>query len=77
MGSFLISIWRREQDSNLREPCDPTRFPSVLLKPLGHLSNSLDFTINHAVILPPIVLTFYPACAIIKGYEFSPLINLY
>jgi hypothetical protein len=33
--------WRREQDSNLRLPCDNTRFPSVRLQPLGHLSVSL------------------------------------
>jgi hypothetical protein len=31
--------WRREQDLNLRESCDSTRFPSVRLKPLGHLSS--------------------------------------
>lgn len=29
--------WRRGQDSNLRGLA-PTRFPSVRLKPLGHLS---------------------------------------
>jgi hypothetical protein len=27
------------RDSNSREPCDPTRFPGVRLKPLGHPSN--------------------------------------
>jgi hypothetical protein len=31
-------IFRRERDSNPRDGCPPTRFPSVLLQPLGHLS---------------------------------------
>ncbi len=30
--------WRRERDSNPRKACAFTRFPSVLLQPLGHLS---------------------------------------
>ena len=30
--------WRREGDSNPRGSCPPIRFPSVRLKPLGHLS---------------------------------------
>ena len=31
--------WRRGRDSNPRYSFPYTRFPSVLLKPLGHLSN--------------------------------------
>ena len=31
-------IWRREWDSNPRDPCEPTRVPGVRLQPLGHLS---------------------------------------
>lgn len=30
--------WRRDWDSNPGYRCQYTRFPSVLLKPLGHLS---------------------------------------
>ena len=33
-----INYWRREWDSNPRYACTHTRFPSVRLKPLGHLS---------------------------------------
>ena len=32
------SSWRREWDSNPRYSFPHTRFPSVRLKPLGHLS---------------------------------------
>jgi hypothetical protein len=35
--SFIIN-WRREWDSNPRYSLKYTRFPSVRLKPLGHLS---------------------------------------
>ncbi len=38
MASFK---YRRERDSNPRYGYPHTRFPSVLLKPLGHLSKSL------------------------------------
>ena len=31
--------WRRERDSNPRDGCPPTRFPSVRLRPLGHPSS--------------------------------------
>src|ERR1700735_3870165 len=34
----VIQIWRRGWDSNPRLSFPNTRFPSVLLKPLGHLS---------------------------------------
>src|SRR5687768_10485930 len=34
----LTPYWRRGRDSNPRCRCRHTRFPSVLLKPLGHLS---------------------------------------
>src|SRR3990172_6809500 len=34
----LFFLWRREGDSNPRYPLRYTRFPGVLLKPLGHLS---------------------------------------
>ena len=33
-------LWRREWDSNPRYACAQTRFPSVRLQPLGHLSNA-------------------------------------
>lgn len=37
--SSLQKIWRRERDSNPRYGFRPyTRFPVVLLQPLGHLS---------------------------------------
>ena len=35
---YFNRIWRREWDSNPRLSFPNTRFPSVLLKPLGHLS---------------------------------------
>src|SRR5712675_2344570 len=35
---WLRSRWRREWDSNPRYGFPHTRFPSVRLKPLGHLS---------------------------------------
>ena len=38
--------WRREQDSNLRYHRWHTRFPSVRLQPLGHLSITTDFNRN-------------------------------
>ena len=34
------SFWRREWDSNPRYGFPHTRFPSVRLKPLGHLSGA-------------------------------------
>gem|GEM_PF-5282851 len=34
--------WRRERDSNPRYSCLHTRFPSVLFKPLRHLSKLRD-----------------------------------
>ena len=36
------SPWRRGRDSNPRYSYPYTRFPSVLLKPLGHLSGTLE-----------------------------------
>ena len=33
-----LRMWRRERDSNPRYGCPHTRFPSVRLRPLGHLS---------------------------------------
>jgi hypothetical protein len=36
-------IWRREWDSNPRYAFTHTRFPSVRLKPLGHLSGASAF----------------------------------
>ncbi|CCB64056.1 protein of unknown function [Hyphomicrobium sp. MC1] len=38
MGCSGTSNWRREWDSNPRDPCEPTRVPGVRLQPLGHLS---------------------------------------
>src|SRR4026208_258470 len=37
-GRARTSIWRREWDSNPRYGFPYTRFPSVRLQPLGHLS---------------------------------------
>jgi hypothetical protein len=34
----VLWLWRREWDSNPRYGFPHTRFPSVRLKPLGHLS---------------------------------------
>ena len=36
--TFTVCIWRRERDSNPRYSFPYTRFPGVLLQPLGHLS---------------------------------------
>ncbi len=36
----LVDFWRREWDSNPRYAFTHTRFPSVRLKPLGHLSGT-------------------------------------
>ena len=38
MSIEYFIVWRRERDSNPRYGHPHTRFPSVLLKPLGHLS---------------------------------------
>ncbi|CCD99583.1 hypothetical protein BRAS3809_2780020 [Bradyrhizobium sp. STM 3809] len=38
MGTAGMRCWRREWDSNPRYGFPHTRFPSVRLKPLGHLS---------------------------------------
>ena len=35
---YYPHLWRREWDSNPRYDCSYTHFPSVRLKPLGHLS---------------------------------------
>src|SRR5437016_13285990 len=45
----VSSLKRREWDSNPRWSYPHTRFPSVLLKPLGHLSDgySLSFAALH------------------------------
>src|SRR5690606_17965050 len=37
---FIKLFWRRGRDSNPRYDCSHTRFPSVLLQPLGHLSST-------------------------------------
>ena len=43
--------WRRERDSNPRGGvCPPTRFPIVLLRPLGHLSVSSHPKISYLLI---------------------------
>src|ERR1039458_6154985 len=36
--SKLFKTWRRDRDSNPGYPFEYTRFPSVRLQPLGHLS---------------------------------------
>ena len=38
IDEFWIKKWRRERDSNPRYSFPYTRFPGVLLQPLGHLS---------------------------------------
>lgn len=38
LKKLLILTWRKRQDLNLRGPFDPTHFPGVRLKPLGHSS---------------------------------------
>ena len=43
---FAILWWRREWDSNPRYGCPYTRFPSVRLQPLGHLSAVLRASLN-------------------------------
>src|SRR2546428_13659235 len=42
----VSSLKRREWDSNPRWSYPHTRFPSVLLKPLGHLSRTCDCNIG-------------------------------
>ena len=44
--------WRRERDSNPRYGSPYTRFPSVLLQPLGHLSVSLESAVYRLVAEP-------------------------
>jgi hypothetical protein len=41
MKIWRLNGWRREWDSNPRYGFPHTRFPSVRLKPLGHLSGGL------------------------------------
>jgi hypothetical protein len=41
LPKYFNTIWRREWDSNPRYGFPHTRFPSVRLKPLGHLSGCL------------------------------------
>src|SRR4029078_3794174 len=38
--------WRRGRDSNPRYPCEYTRFPSVPVRPLRHLSNDFGLQIS-------------------------------
>ncbi len=45
-------VWRRERDSNPRYGFPYTRFPSVLLQPLGHLSVYLESTVYRLVAEP-------------------------
>jgi hypothetical protein len=45
-----VFLWRREQDSNLRYHCWHTRFPSVRLQPLGHLSKLLSYSSKDCLI---------------------------
>src|SRR5438034_8874391 len=53
----VASLKRREWDSNPRWSYPHTRFPSVLLKPLGHLSDgsyflTATFRLYHRFLLP-------------------------
>src|SRR6267154_4763892 len=41
LSAISMTCWRREWDSNPRYGFPHTRFPSVRLKPLGHLSGCL------------------------------------
>ena len=40
------AVWRRDRDSNPGYPFEYTRFPSVRLKPLGHLSRGWSDCLN-------------------------------
>jgi hypothetical protein len=42
-----VRSWRRERDSNPRYAFTHTRFPSVRLKPLGHLSRTPPVNTRH------------------------------
>src|SRR4030088_2992151 len=44
LSVISVTCWRREWDSNPRYGFPHTRFPSVRLKPLGHLSMRLLMT---------------------------------
>src|ERR1700728_351576 len=43
-----MNVWRRGWDSNPRLSFPNTRFPSVLLKPLGHLSVSIAIRLAYS-----------------------------
>ena len=46
---LMKKLWRREWDSNPRYAFTHTRFPSVRLKPLGHLSSAFGLLTRHLV----------------------------
>ena len=47
LGTSIHDIWRRERDSNPRNSFLFTRFPSVRLQPLGHLSINQVMFLKH------------------------------
>lgn len=46
LESYYFIFWRKREDSNLRNGCPLTRFPSVRLQPLGHTSSVPDYIIK-------------------------------
>ncbi len=61
--------WRRERDSNPRDGCPPTRFPSVRLQPLGHLSGGAQSnTVYQYLKLLPQFRQNTKLAAIAQGY---------
>ena len=70
-----VSFWRREQDSNLRYDCSHTRFPSVRLQPLGHLSILLIVQAWSRSATPPVgrIVIAYPRHGLANRHrQFSP-----
>ena len=60
LQDFFI-LWRKREDSNLRDACAPTRFRVVRLQPLGHAS-ATNFNIirpNSQLDIQPISSTVY------------------
>ena len=51
-----LFCWRRGQDSNLRCAYAHTRFPSVPIKPLWHLSDVMRSVIFVCIVLPPFIV---------------------
>src|ERR1700722_816055 len=52
----IFGLWRRGWDSNPRLSFPNTRFPSVLLKPLGHLSVFIAIRLAQSQYAPEMLL---------------------